>query len=204
MKKSEFRNLIREEVRKVMEENLNESNEILIPNLSDIDHTRIIKWLGGQFHSHQYDMKKKTGKDFVIDTKGLSKSELEDLKSYLKSQEYIKESEINESEDPRVKKSELRQIVREEISKVMNEFGPMYGSQNKLRTSTNPLVKTIDTLDRILSNSTKTPFKAAMEWERKSEELLGDNNYWNELDNSELEEAIDVARSIIDKYNIKP
>jgi hypothetical protein len=42
-----------------------------------------------------------------------------------------------------------------------------------------------------------------MEWERKSEELLGDNNYWNELDNSKLEEAIDVARSIIDKYNIK-
>ena len=103
-----------------------------------------------------------------------------------------------------MKKSELRQLIKEEISKVVNEFGPTYGSQNKLRTSTNPLVKTIKKLDNILSNSTKTPFKAAMEWERKSEELLGDNNYWNELDNSKLEEAIDVARSIIDKYNINP
>jgi hypothetical protein len=37
-----------------------------------------------------------------------------------------------------MKKSELKQLIREEISKVMNEFGPMYGSQNKLRTSTNP------------------------------------------------------------------
>jgi hypothetical protein len=102
-----------------------------------------------------------------------------------------------------MKKSELKQLIKEEISKVLNEFGPMYGSQNKLRGSTNPLVKTIGTLDKILSNSTKTPFKAAMEWERKSEELLGDNNYWNELDNSELEQAIDIARSIIDTYKIE-
>jgi len=33
MKKSEFRNLIREEVRKVMEQILKQSNHIIIPNL---------------------------------------------------------------------------------------------------------------------------------------------------------------------------
>jgi hypothetical protein len=31
-----------------------------------------------------------------------------------------------------MKKSELRQLIREEISKVVNEFGPTDGSQNKL------------------------------------------------------------------------
>jgi hypothetical protein len=99
-----------------------------------------------------------------------------------------------------MKKSELKELIKEEIKKVLNESGPMYGSQNTPRGNTNPLVKTITALDKVLLDSTKTPFKASMEWERKSEELLGDNNYWSELENSELEYAIDVARSFIDKY----
>ena len=84
----------------------------------------------------------------------------------------------------------------------IDEFGPMYGSQNKSSNVSNPLVKIISNLDRILNDITKTPFKASMEWDVKSEELLGENNYWNQLDDSELEEAINIAKNILSKYNI--
>lgn len=94
---------------------------------------------------------------------------------------------------------QLKSLIKESIREVLNEFGPMYGSKNTPRGNTNPLVKTISALDKVLLSSTKTPFKTSMEWEKRSEELLGDNNYWSELDDSELEYAIDVARTFINK-----
>jgi hypothetical protein len=96
---------------------------------------------------------------------------------------------------------ELKEKV-ENLKNNLNEFGPMYGSQNKTQNNPNPLVKTISNLDRILNDITKTPFKASMEWEAKSEEILGENNYWGQLDDTELEEAINIAKNILSKYNI--
>jgi hypothetical protein len=75
---------------------VNEASTINVPKLSDIDHTRIIKWMSNQFDSNTWDMKK-SGKGFEISIDKLSKDEQEDLMAYLKSQNYIKESTITES-----------------------------------------------------------------------------------------------------------
>ena len=75
---------------------VNEASTINVPKLSDIDHTRIIKWMSNQFDSNTWDMKK-SGKGFEISIDKLSKAEQEDLMAYLKSQNYIKESTITES-----------------------------------------------------------------------------------------------------------
>ena len=77
-----------------VKESVNESSTIKISKLSDIDHTRIIKWMNNQFDSNKYDMKK-SGSGFEIDIHKLSKIEQEDLMYYLKSQSYINES-VNE------------------------------------------------------------------------------------------------------------
>jgi hypothetical protein len=74
------------------DESIDESNTTInIPNLSDIDHTRIIKWMSNQFDGHSWNMKK-LGAGFEIDVKKLSKREQEDLMNYLKSQDYINET----------------------------------------------------------------------------------------------------------------
>ena len=78
------------------ESKVNETSTISVPKLSDIDHTRIIKWMTNQFDSKSWDMKK-SGKGFEISIDKLSKAEQEDLMAYLKSQNYITESKVNES-----------------------------------------------------------------------------------------------------------
>ena len=77
--------------------NVNESVEFLaemnmmLPNISDVDHTRIVKWMSQNYdYPRQYDIKRK-GKDIEITIKKMSSQEIEDLKYYLKSQNYINE-----------------------------------------------------------------------------------------------------------------
>jgi len=98
---------------------------------------------------------------------------------------------------------EFRKLIREEVRKIVNEFGPTYGSQNYSRTSSSPLVKEIGKLDSILMDTSN--LKANMEWEDMSSEILNQNDakYWADLDDQELKNAIDAAQSIIKKYNIK-
>ena len=70
---------------------LNESSKekIELENISDVDHTRIVKFLANKFYDNQYDiMKSKNG--FVIDLKSVSDRESKELKDYLKHQEYLK------------------------------------------------------------------------------------------------------------------
>lgn len=76
---------------KIDESKVNEGSTISIPKLSDIDHTRIIKWMSNQFDSKTWDIKK-SGLGFEITIDKLSKAEQEDLTNYLKSQKYITES----------------------------------------------------------------------------------------------------------------
>ena len=71
------------------ESKVNEPTTISVPKLSDIDHTRIIKWMSNQFDSNTWDMKK-SGKGFKILLSDLK--DKEDLMAYLKSQNYITES----------------------------------------------------------------------------------------------------------------
>jgi hypothetical protein len=80
------------------EEFFNESAKcppIYIPVLSNIDHTRIIKWMDIHFDSHKWDMKK-SGDGFEIDVEKLSSQEQDDLLKYLHSQDYLEES-VNEA-----------------------------------------------------------------------------------------------------------
>jgi hypothetical protein len=76
------------------EAKVNEGSTISVPKLSDIDHTRIIKWMSNQFDSKSWDMKK-SGKGFEITIDKLSKAEQKDLMAYLKSQDYITENEAS-------------------------------------------------------------------------------------------------------------
>lgn len=65
---------------------------MMLPNISDVDHTRIVKWMGQYYdYPKQYDIKRK-GKDLEITIKKMSSQEIEDLKDYLKSQNYINEA----------------------------------------------------------------------------------------------------------------
>jgi len=56
--------------------------------LSNIDHTRVIKWMSNQFDSESWGITK-SGSGYIIDTIKLSKTEVEDLMYYLKQQNYI-------------------------------------------------------------------------------------------------------------------
>lgn len=72
-------------------ESLTEMN-MMLPNISDVDHTRIVKWMGNAYdYPKQYDIKRK-GKDLEITIKQMNSREIEDLKAYLKSQDYINEA----------------------------------------------------------------------------------------------------------------
>ncbi len=72
-----------------LNEGANMEKEIEIKSLSDLDHTRIIKWLGDNINSGQYDLKKKSGKDYILDVSKALPVEIEDIKNYLTSQDYI-------------------------------------------------------------------------------------------------------------------
>ena len=97
------------------EEFLNESNRtkradnkinFLKDSTSDIDHTRLVKWLGKNIDSNKYYFEKsKTVGYWILDVKKLSERELKDLLQYLESNKYkfgtqiwlpAYESEINE------------------------------------------------------------------------------------------------------------
>jgi hypothetical protein len=60
---------------------------IELKNISDINHTRIIKWL---FYNHitQYEIKKTGSKDYTIDVSKLIPHHIDNLKNYLNSQNY--------------------------------------------------------------------------------------------------------------------
>jgi hypothetical protein len=74
-----------EEIKKLKEQLSLVQTTINLPKLSDIEHTRIIKWMSNQFDSNTWDMKK-SGKGFEITIDKLSKAEQEDLMAYLKTE----------------------------------------------------------------------------------------------------------------------
>lgn len=71
----------------------NEATEttVIIPELSHIDHVRVMKWMSQNIDS-KYDIKKVGDSKYEIKVGSLSDEEVSDLMSYLKSQSYIKES----------------------------------------------------------------------------------------------------------------
>jgi hypothetical protein len=86
-------------VKRFIKQFLNESNlneaDIKLANISDIDHTRIVKWMGNQYYyPSQYDINMK-GKDLIITIKKMSSTEISSLKNYLKSQNYLNEAKNN-------------------------------------------------------------------------------------------------------------
>jgi len=88
-----------------IEESLVNEANIFISNLTDIDHTRILKWMSSQFYQDQVNVKKKGSSgnsslnNYIINTDKLSKPEIEDLKSYLKSANHINEAEIKSDDE---------------------------------------------------------------------------------------------------------
>lgn len=79
---------------KESEEALNESNIISMKSISDIDHTRLIKWIGQNLKSDVDVVKSKDG--FTIDASKIPNRDKNDLMKYLKSSDYLNESSLNE------------------------------------------------------------------------------------------------------------
>lgn len=71
----------------------NEATEttVNVPKTSDIDHTRIVKWMSQNIDYGKYDIKK-VGGGCEINVGSLSDNEVEILMNYLKSRGLIKES----------------------------------------------------------------------------------------------------------------
>ena len=96
-------------------------------------------------------------------------------------------------------KSELDDLRMYES--VVNEFGPMSGSGNR-NYSTNDLVDRIGDLEDILMSNRK----AEREWEEMSQNYLDGekgSEYWGDLEDHEIQDAIDDAESLMKKYRIK-
>ena len=84
---------------------------------------------------------------------------------------------------------------------LVNEFGPMRGSGNR-DYSTSDLADRIGELDDILMSDRK----AEREWEEMSQNYLDGekgSEYWADLGDQELQDAIDDAESLMKKYRIK-
>jgi len=84
---------------------------------------------------------------------------------------------------------------------VVNEFGPMTGSGNR-NYSTNDLVDRIGDLDDILMSDRKSE----REWEEMSQNYLDGekgSEFWGDLGDQELQDAINDAESLMKKYRIK-
>ena len=83
----------------------------------------------------------------------------------------------------------------------VNEFGPMAGSGNR-NYSTNDLVDRIGDLEDILISDRK----AEREWEEMSQNYLDGekgSEYWGDLEDHEIQDAITDAESLMKKYRIK-
>ena len=105
------------------------------------------------------------------------------------------------------KKHPLDQIdwneYREEHEdELINEYGPMYGSQNT-EYSESDEIKRIGEIDYLLMHTDNQ--EAFDAWDRAANTYLGreDAHYWADLDPQELESAIDDGEDIIRKYNLE-
>jgi len=95
-------------------------NFVEIPNLSDVDHTRVVKWMY-QNIDNDYSIKK-MGKGHRIDVHKLSKNEFDDLIGYLQSQDYLQES-LNESEDATPYLDEVKAALPDLEDLIKKELG---------------------------------------------------------------------------------
>ena len=126
---------------------------------------------------------------------GMSEEEFAD------AQESERLSKLSKSDQDKIKKMIKMIRAEKESKKSLNEFGPMAGSGNR-NYSTNDLVDRIGDLDDILMSDRK----AEREWEEISQNYLdgqSGSEYWGDLGDQELQNAIDDAESLMKKYRIK-
>ena len=119
-------------------------NVITFKKFKDIDHTRLVKWMQNEF-GMKYNPGMKwldghliNGGDFELDVTGWDKTDLADLKKYLKAQRYISESLLNESYNlnglcynelgecmPKLSQSNLTAFCKEFVPQVNRPEGPL-------------------------------------------------------------------------------
>ena len=125
-----------------------------------------------------------------------------DVEFFTRDLRQIQNTENHKDLHPSIKKvlKALKKKYRIRESE-LNEFGPMTGSGNR-NYSTNDLVDRIGDLDDILASDRK----AEREWEEVSQNYLDGqrgSEYWGDLGDQELQDAIDDAESLMKKYRIK-
>jgi hypothetical protein len=90
---------------------LNEANKtgekITLKGFTDIDHTRLVKWMSSEFGPMKYNPGMEwvgghltKGGDFTLDVSDWNERDLKDLKAYLSSQNHVFESFVNEAYKP--------------------------------------------------------------------------------------------------------
>ena len=117
--------------------------------------------------------------------------------------DFLEERGIVKGSDAQKVHKDLTAFLKEKLIKesTVNEYGPMRGSGNR-NYSTNGLVDRIGDLDDLLMSDRK----AEREWEEMSQNYLDGergSEYWGDLGDQELQDAIDGAESLMKKYRIK-
>lgn len=79
---------LEKDVKSLSESQVNEA-DINLKNISDIEHTRLIKWIGQNLNSDVDVVKSKDG--FTIDASKIHSRDKNDLIKYLKSSDYLNE-----------------------------------------------------------------------------------------------------------------
>ena len=85
---------LEKDVKSLSESQVNEA-DISLKNISDIEHTRLIKWIGQNLNSNVDVVKSTDG--FTIDASKIPSRDKNDLIKYLKSSDYLNESYTNEA-----------------------------------------------------------------------------------------------------------
>ena len=88
-----LKSLIQEELKRQL---MMEEKQLELKDIHDRDHTRIIKWMGQNFHPGQYKIisRSKTSgpnamRNYVMHVDKLTPQEIENVKNYLDSQGYL-------------------------------------------------------------------------------------------------------------------
>lgn len=150
------------------EQFVNESSDLSIElvKVSDIDHTRITKWIGQNLKNGADILKAKTG--YKIDVSDLSTSEVSKLKNYLKSQRYLSES----TNEALAADNQVIDVVKELALNIFGEKAILMIDQDMIEISTAATSKSkveefIKEVNQAL-NKTKSEFEIEFDEKEKT------------------------------------
>jgi hypothetical protein len=150
------------------EQFINESSKFFIElaKVSDIDHTRITKWIGQNLKNSADILKEKTG--YKIDASNLSSAEVSDLRYFLRSQRYLAES----TNEALAADNQVIDVVKELALNIFGEKAILMIDQDMIEISTAATSKsnvmTFTKEVEIALNKTKSEFDIEIDEKEKT------------------------------------